>query len=70
MVNNSSLPKSIINDKNIFAPGEKKAKLSTGPTLPIAGPTLPREVATAPSEVDKSYPIKESTNDPKTKIKR
>lgn len=38
-------------------PPEKCAKLSTGPTEPIAGPTLPREVATAPMEVLKSIPV-------------
>ncbi len=41
-------------ERNILAVGEKNAKLSKGPTLPIPGPTLPKEVATAPREVAKS----------------
>ena len=60
----------MITDKKIFADGEKNAKLSTGPTLPIPGPTLASEVATEPSEVARSYPIRERAKAPKTNVNK
>ena len=70
MVNNSSLPRSMMKERKIFAVGVKNAKLSTGPTLPIAGPTFPRHVAVAPRDVSKSYPMIESVNAQNTNNKR
>ena len=70
MVNNSNLPNNIKKDKNHFPIEGIWAKLSVGPTEPIAGPTLPSEVATAPIAEVKSKPMRAITKVPITNIPR
>lgn len=52
-VKTSRRPNIIKKLKNNFAVAGKWAKLSTGPTLPMAGPTFPRQAMTAPTDVSK-----------------
>ena len=70
MVNNSKRPSNMKKARNSFTSSDSQAKLSTGPTLPMAGPTLPKEVATAPMAVIKSSPIAASTIEPSTNRER
>ncbi len=67
-VNNSSRPINIKKERNHLLTSGKCAKLSVGPTFPIAGPTFPRVVATDPSAVVKSTPNPTIIKDPRTKI--
>ena len=51
-------------ERNTLADEGSQAKLSIGPTSPIAGPTLLMDDMEAPAAVIKSIPIKESTKVP------
>ena len=48
IVKTSNLPTIIKNERNTLPTGGICAKLSIGPTLPMAGPTLPMHVAVEP----------------------
>jgi len=63
-VNNSNLPKSIRNDRNSFAPSEKKEKFCVGSTSPIPGPMFPKQAILAPADVTMSCPKAVSTSAP------
>ena len=68
MVNNSRRPSSIKNDKTHFPTLGIAAKLSTGPTSPIAGPIFPNDEIVAPIAVLKSSPMIVIIKEPAPKI--